>query len=179
MLNSLLRQKRDIILKKWAESIMDSYPADTSRILKTRHNQFANPVGHAITTGTATVFDELLGDMNFDALNGALDGIVRIRSVQDFTPSQAVRFIYQLKDVIHEQLGKDIRKENLNDDLQTIESRIDSLALHVFDMYMNCREKLHELKETQLRRGPYRPYHHVRSERDVPQHEGDSQDGTE
>ena len=30
----------------------------------------------------------------------ALDGIIRIRSIQDFTPSEAVGFIFDLKTVI-------------------------------------------------------------------------------
>ncbi|MEE9557391.1 MAG: hypothetical protein V3V76_09030, partial [Candidatus Adiutricales bacterium] len=36
--------------------------------------------------------------------------------------------------------------------LVEIESRIDSTALLAFDIYMSCREKIHQIKQNELRK---------------------------
>jgi hypothetical protein len=85
-----------------------------------------------------------------------LDGIIRIRAVQDFSPSQAIAFIFQLKKVIREALDKEIGEHQLSDDLLVLESKIDDLALVAFDVYMGCREKIYALSANEARNQVYR-----------------------
>src|SRR3989338_4218249 len=108
ILKNLLSEKRAAILKRWFEMVLDSYPADTSSFLKQQKNQFANPVGAAISQGVNGIFEELLSGKDSDTISDFLDNIIRVRAVQDFTPSQAVAFIFQLKKVIREELEKEI-----------------------------------------------------------------------
>jgi hypothetical protein len=76
----------------------------------------------------------------------ALDQIIRIRAIQNFSPSQAVAFVFFLKTVIREALEEDIKQSGIKEELLVIETRIDQLALLAFDQYMVCREKLYDLK---------------------------------
>ena len=89
-LNSLLADKKASILEKWFDVIIESYPPDTSNFLKTQSNRFANPIGSTISKGIEDIFDELLRGLNKEKTSEFLDNMVRIRAVQDFTPSQAV-----------------------------------------------------------------------------------------
>ena len=92
-LNSLLADKKASILEKWFDVIIESYPPDTSNFLKTQSNRFANPIGSTISKGIEDIFDELLRGLNKEKTSEFLDNLdnmVRIRAVQDFTPSQAV-----------------------------------------------------------------------------------------
>ena len=152
-LESLLEQKRDIILKKWAESIFGSYPPETSQFLSNQKDRFCNPVGHGVTEGTGEIYEALLLGERTDKLLAALDGIVRVRSIQDFSSSQAVSFMFQLKTVIRQELAEDLnRDKDLLEQLPGFESRIDGVALLAFDIYMQCREKLYEISANEAKR---------------------------
>jgi hypothetical protein len=41
-------------------------------------------------------------------------------------------------------------------DFNDFDSRVDALALKTFDLYMNCREKVYELKTNELKRNTSR-----------------------
>jgi hypothetical protein len=65
-------------------------------------------------------------------------------------------FAFLLKKAIREILGKEIRTNQDYDELMEFESKIDRLALQAFDIYMNCREKLFEIKLSQ-KQGLFKP----------------------
>jgi hypothetical protein len=90
--------------------------------------------------------------MERDQVLTCLDEIIRIRALQNFTPSQALAFIFLLKIVIREELAEEIRKENLAAELLDLESRIDGLALLGFDVYTKRREKIYEIKADEAKR---------------------------
>ena len=146
-LYKILAQKRSDILKGWLDSILETYPADTRRFLKKRGDRFENPVGHTLKKGTEDLFAELIreGDMEHDAVNRLLDGIIRVLAVQDFSPSRAVFFIFNLKKVIRRALGEEAGDVDLLEDLLKFEHKIDDAALMAFDIYMKCREKIYEI----------------------------------
>ena len=148
-----MSRKRPSIVEKWFDRILDTYPEDTSKFLKREKDPFANPVRHSILQGIEGVYDELLEEGERpEALNTFLDNVIRIRSVQDFSPSQALAFIYHLKTVIRDVLGKEIREGHLYDQLFYMESRVDALALRAFDVYMGCREEIYELRVNEVKR---------------------------
>ena len=155
-LNSLLADKKASILEKWFDVIIESYPPDTSNFLKNQNNRFANPIGSTISKGIEDIFDELLRGLNKEKTSQFLDNMVRIRAVQDFTPSQAVFFIFPLKRIIREELRVEIAEKQLSDEILSLESTIDSLALSAFDIYMKCREKIYEIKANEVKRSTFR-----------------------
>ena len=155
-LRNLLTEKRSAILKKWCDGILESYPADTSTFLKNNQNQFANPVGHTIRRGTEAMFDAILQGTDFDKVFPFLDEIIKIRAIQDFTPSQAVSFILSLKKIIREELASNAPGASTSGELPEFDDRIDSLALASFDMYMKYRERLCNLKANESRRLTFR-----------------------
>lgn len=125
------------------------YPADSNRFLTSETNQFANPVGYSIREKTESLFVELIneGELNRERVGSILDEIIRIRAVQDFSPSQAVTFIYLLKDVITDELRSS--PEPIKDilfDAVSFYNKIDKAAMIAFDIYVKCKEKLFEIK---------------------------------
>ena len=148
-----MARKRTRIVEKWFERILESYPEDTSKFLRKEKDPFANPVRNTILQGIEGVYDEILGEGDRpETLNAFLDNVIRIRSVQDFSPSQALAFVFSLKTVIREVLGKEIRENHLYDLLLRLESRVDALALRAFDVYMGCREEIYELRVGEVKR---------------------------
>ena len=146
VLEHLLPQKRAAILERWFQLILETYPADTSRFLKQEKDRFINPVGYTISQEIEALYDELLQEMNSDKLAACLDNIIRIRAVQDFSPSQTIAFIFLLKKAIREELTSEIKENRVFEELLEFEARIDKLVLLAFDIYMKCREKVFEIR---------------------------------
>jgi len=152
-----LLEKKAVILKKWFDAIADTYQSDTSSFLKKQKAQFTNPVGYTLAEGTEGLFDALLQGMIPDTVSSFLDAIIRLRAIQDFAPSEALAFIFQLKKVIRQELGNEVlRQQGMAEELMAFESAIDDLALFAFDIYMKCREKIYELKANEARNMTFR-----------------------
>jgi len=152
MLVDLLRKERAAILKKWLGHVLETYPEDTSRLLKGEKNPFANPVGAAIGEGLGGILDQLLAQAPDASLVPFLDRIIRIRAVQQFSPSVALAFVFQLKVIVGDLLRREIHKKEHEAEWAAFVSRMDRLALLAFDAYMQCREELFEIRAGELRR---------------------------
>ncbi len=156
-LKQQLTEKKSAILKRWFTMIADTYQSDTSNFLKKQKAQFTNPVGYTLAEGIEGLFDGLIKGMLPDDVSRFLDSIVRIRAIQDFSPSDAVSFIFQLKRVVRQELGSEVLQQpGINEELTALESSIDDLALFAFDLYMKCREKIYELKANEARNMTFR-----------------------
>ncbi|WP_456430949.1 RsbRD N-terminal domain-containing protein [Thermosulfuriphilus sp.] len=147
-----LSRRKEVILKRWFEQIVGTYPAETASFLKRHKDDIENPVAYRIYEGIEGIFDQLLSSHVADVqeLSHFLDRIVRVRAIQDFTPSQALSFLLQLKSIIRREL----RGEDPEEVLEFL-FRIDELVLRAFDVYMACREKLYELKVDEWKRKAY------------------------
>ena len=140
-------EQQQACLEKWLEQTLATYPSQTLRFLQGEKDRFRNPVGHTLREGLATLLEEIEGDMNLARVRPALEGIIRLRAVQDFTPGQAVSFIYLLRDIFVEE-----GKGGIPLDWQ---KRIDEVALLAFDLYMQCREQTYEIKAREAQRKVY------------------------
>jgi len=130
------------IAEAWLAATLGSYPEHTARFMTRDGDPFRNPVGHALKESLPAIVDGLFGDTEVSELEPHLDDIVRIRAVQDFTPSQAVSFLFDLKKILRRSPGGSVSEQ----DLQRLDARIDELALLGFDLYMRCREKTYEIR---------------------------------
>lgn len=152
-MRDLLARKRSGIIERWFDRILDTYPEDTSKFLRKEKDPFANPVRNTILRGIEGVYDELLKEgENPEALNAFMDNVIRIRAVQDFSPSRALAFVFSLKAVIRQVLAKEVRDHAVHDEVLLLESRIDALGLRAFDVYMGCREEVYELRVNEVKR---------------------------
>jgi len=155
-LKEILSNKKEGIINKWFNLIIDSYPPDTAHFLKTQKNQFTNPVGHTIHNAIEGILDELLQPSDPVKLTTHLDSIIRIRAIQDFSPSVALNFLFLLKEVVREEVKAEAGADAMTRELLDFESRVDGLLKESFDIYMACREKLYELSANEARNMTYR-----------------------
>jgi hypothetical protein len=150
-LKDLLSQNEASILKRWLDLILETYPSDTAALMRKDKDQFTNPVGSTLSRQIEVLFKKLCEGNPNETCQASLDSILKIRSVQDFSPSQAVGFIFLLKRAIGETLKNEICKESVMDEWLKFQSSIDALALQAFDAYMECREKICEIRINQAR----------------------------
>ncbi|HQO33805.1 MAG TPA: RsbRD N-terminal domain-containing protein [bacterium] len=151
-LKILLKQNKAAILTRWSRMIQDTYAAETACFLSGERDQFANPVGFLISAGIEELFDALLTDDQPDRIPSTMVDLIRIRAVQEFTPAQAVGFLFLLKTAIREESGRELRQQDLEDLLFALEHRIDTLVLLAFNLFMECREKVYDLKAREIKR---------------------------
>ena len=146
-----LSQKKAAILDTWYHLIMETYPLDTSMVLKRGKDRFANPVEYTISQEIKVLYEELLQNMDSDRLSVSLGNIIRIRAIQDFLPSQAIVFVFLLKKAIREVLADDIGNSLDYKSLLEFEAKIDEVALLALDIYMKCREKVYEIRLNEVK----------------------------
>jgi hypothetical protein len=156
-LKEILKEKRSAIVKRWFETVLETYHEESRGSMRRENAPFANPVGHNLSQGLEGLFDALLKGMMPNEVSTHLDAMVRIRAIQDFTPSQAVAFIFQLKGIVRNELGQELlRDARVLEELRPLDAAIDDLALYAFDLYMRCREKIYDLKAKESRNATFR-----------------------
>jgi hypothetical protein len=150
-LRDLLQKEKETILRKWFDLILETYPSDAATLMRKQRNPFSNPVGSTISTALEVLFQGLCDGAGADALSPSLDSIIKIRSVQDFSPSKGVAFVFLLKKSIEESLKGEIEKPAIGQEWLNFQARIDELSLQAFDLYVACREKISEIRINQAR----------------------------
>ena len=150
-LPDFLLQKKPAVVKNWRQLIYETYPADTAGFLSQEKDRFANPVGHTFSQALEAIYQEICGEMRHERLSECLTEIIKVRVVQDFSPSEVVEFVFLLKAVLRNELAAEVEEKGFIGELLEIESRIDRLALLALDIYTRCRDKIHEIKLKEIR----------------------------
>jgi 1,2-phenylacetyl-CoA epoxidase PaaB subunit len=152
LIGDLLRERADTIVERWAEEVLSSYPSDAAALFQKQQDPFSNPIGHSVREGTRGVFQAILDGMEPGDLRSQLDRIVRVRAVQDFSPSQALAFVFSLKWIVREvipELDADPRNHR---GVAELDARIDRVALTAFDVYTERREEVSRLRVNEVKR---------------------------
>ena len=163
-LQTILAKKKAAVIDRWFDVVVDSYPTDTSRLLKSQQDPFANPVGQTTLGGLDAIFDLLASGQDLKSAATHLDPIIRIRAVQDFTPSRATGFIFGIKAIVREIVEKAAKKQQveqrlqLQEALRRFEDNVDEIGLMGFDIFMRCKETLYNIKAQETRNSTYRAF---------------------
>ena len=145
-LRDFLQTRRTAIVDRWTGLTFEVYPPDAARLMTREKDRFRNPVGHVTRKSLEDLYDGLVAGRPAGEMTGALDGIVRIRAVQDLSPSQALGFLFLLKPSVRDELG-----EGATMDLTALDFAIDRLTLEAFDLFMRCREQIHGLRRNEIK----------------------------
>ena len=151
-LETLLSERRKEIVGQWFDAVISAYPKDSTKFFKKTSDPFANPVGSTINRALNELFDEVIkSEMDPEAVKAALDGIVRIQSVQEFQPSDAIGFIFSIKPSIVKCFKKHREDKAVEKYLTALDANIEQLLRTAFDLYMECRQKVFLLRANQSR----------------------------
>lgn len=144
---------KEAMTERWVNTVHGTYPFDTIGFLRTREDRFANPVGYRTREAAMALMDVIFSDEpDADAVSKAVDEIIRVRAIQDFTPEHAVGIFFAMKEVVRDVVAAAGQTAELVPALLALESRIDAVALIAFGAYARCRETLHMMKADEYRR---------------------------
>lgn len=149
---SVLAERKAELSEKWAELILQTYPKETQKAWSRQKDRFQNPVGAAIIEATGALLDQVVDWQDAGEIASSLDKLIRIRAVQDFTPSQAISFVFLLKKLLRDEFFKGMQKDGTLDDLLRFEARIDNLAMMSFDIYSKSREEIFRMRVDEVKR---------------------------
>jgi len=149
----LCRTEQEQILAKWNAAVFSAYPLDMTGFARTREDQFRNPGGHAIRLALEEIYTAVSGRLSSERLlRGSLEMFVKLRAVQDFTPVQALGVVYLLKPLLRERVLPACLQNGLLDEYLEAESRLDTAALLVCDIYVTSRERVFEERIGEIKR---------------------------
>ncbi|MBG0791626.1 MAG: RsbRD N-terminal domain-containing protein [Desulfovibrionaceae bacterium] len=150
--DTVLAEQKARLAKGWAELILRTYPKETQKVWTRQRDRFQNPVGAAILEATGDLMNLVIDWKDAKEIAASLDRLIRIRAVQDFSPSQAIGFVFLLKKLIRDEFFKAMEKDGTLADLLRFEARIDNLALMSFDIYTKSRDEVFRLRVEEVKR---------------------------
>ncbi len=150
-LRELLSDKKAPILKRWFDLIAGTHPGGSAPFSRPK-DEFSDPEGHTVSREIDALYHELLQErMDAAKACASLDNVLRIKAIQDISPGQAVGFVFLLKEAIAEELAGEMEKGQLLRQWLEFESRVDRLASLAFDIYVQRREKVCQLRVKEVR----------------------------
>jgi hypothetical protein len=124
----------DSIVDAWFLKSIEIYsPAVRDTLIRTT-DRFRNPMAFNLRQSLKTLVNQVAGQMNPEAVNKALDGIVRLRAVQECSQSEAVSFVARLEEVIREQHAETL--------FPNLKQHIGQLTERALLQYNSCREEI-------------------------------------
>ncbi len=145
-ISKVFEDNKKKITDLWYDRVIAIYPTDSSKFLMVGKDRFSNPIGYTHQENLPIIFDEILKGESSKELLNALEQIIRLRAVQEFSASKATGFIFQLKSVLRENFKSFAGKQSDLSDLMEFESQIDGVAMIAFDIYMEMKKKIYEIK---------------------------------
>jgi hypothetical protein len=147
-----LRERSSAIEARWLQDTLATYPEDSSAAFRRESDPFGNPVGHALRTGIHAALEALLEGKDASEVCSHLEDVIRVRAVQELAPSQAVSFVFLLKEAVRAELGESGGGSPSASDLAELDNLIDQIALCAFDVYLRYREQVYELRVNEVKR---------------------------
>ena len=149
MFEGEIAEHRDAILERWIEDVIKGYPEETAEFLRSKSDRFANPVGARLREGLEELLDGVIEGVDPAELESALDHVIRVRAVQQFAPSEALGFVFDLKRLVREVLGEPDAWPVAG--LSAFDGNVERLGLRAFDVYMRCREQMWAIRAQEIR----------------------------
>ena len=146
-----LHNNRYKIVDKWVEYTLSTYISST--FFKKEKDQFANPTGGAVRNGLKALFPLLVKGSDGDEVKESLAHFMRLRSVQEFSPSQAIAPVNAVKHITRDVLSSDKETKDLVNDLYDFDFAVDLAMLAAFDLYMECKERVYQIRIREIKSG--------------------------
>lgn len=152
-LAEIFSSRKDGMVKQWTDLVFATYPFNTTGFRLTSQDPFANPVAQMTRDALNVLYDAVAGgDIEEQNIRASLEMLVKLRAVQQFSPSKAMGIFYLLKPLMREQVLTQLHDEASKKHYLDAESRLDSLVLLAFDIFVQAREVVSENRIQEIRK---------------------------
>lgn len=147
------RNHKEKIVNKWVDYTLSTY--ESSTFFTKEKDKFANPVGGNVREALGKLFVLISKNNDPKDFVPPLETLMSIRSVQEFSPSQAIAPLNALKHITREVLSADKERAHLVAELYDFEFAIDLAVFAAFDIYMQCRERIYKIRINEIKSGSH------------------------
>lgn len=147
------RNYKGKIVDRWVDYTLSTYKS--SSFFKKEGDLFANPVGGNIREALKKLLPLFIRGAAVEEMAPSLEQFMKIRSIQDFSPSQAVAPLNAVKHITREILAADKERCHLVSELYDFDFSVDLAVLAAFDLYMQCRERLYQTRIREIKTGTH------------------------
>jgi hypothetical protein len=148
-----LKTNNIVILDRWIDKVLSSYAPESKQILKNNQNQFANPIGYNVAQGLRDFYKAFCDEEDPAKSVAAVEPLIKVRAVQDFSPAQALSFIFDFKQIVAEEYRKAKGATFDPAEWLAFAGRVDMMALKIFDVYLACRERIFQVRINEIQSG--------------------------
>ncbi len=152
-MHTVFHENRDKWVEQWLDFVIGTYPAESGRFFRNTLDPFSNPVGVTLKKGIEDLYDILVApSFDPDAVAQAVKPMVHLRAVQEFTASESLGFLFEIKKIAAAGVKKlQIGHKDIGESMAEFESRDDAVMLIAFDLYMASKRKVYELRSRHAR----------------------------
>lgn len=149
---SIFRANKQEVVTLWANEVFSSYPLETSGFLRTRQDPFANPVGNMTREAGDIVYDAIAGEqITTTVVRKSIDRFIKFRAVQSDPHIVSMGIFYLFKPILRDRLLEQFIASRQLPEYLDAESRLDSLVLIGFDIYVSARDAIAESRIREIR----------------------------
>lgn len=148
-----LQNNRYKIVDRWEAYTLATY--QSSDFFLKEKDSFANPIGNTIRTSLKSLFKLLIQGGDGARFTEPLAAIMHLRAVQEFSPSQAIAPLNAVKHITREVLASEKETSGFITELYDFDFAVDLAVLAAFDLYMECREKIYQIRIDEIRSGKH------------------------
>jgi hypothetical protein len=146
-LKQRLLKNKDSLVTTWRDAAVIVPAGAGPDFLEKQRTLVLEPMEYDLEQGMGGLFDALLQGVLSDDVSRFLDSMIRIRAASDFTASESVAFILEVKKAVRIELGNETLSDlELQEGLAAWDSAVDDLALFAFNIYVQCRETVLEAR---------------------------------
>lgn len=147
------RNHKDKIVHRWVDYALSTYKSST--FFKKEKDKFANPIGGNFREALDKLFILISQGSDPKEFVPPLETLMSIRSVQEFSPSQAVAPLNALKHITREVFSADKERAHLVAELYDFEFAVDLAVFAAFDIYMQYRERIYQIRINEIKSGSH------------------------
>lgn len=147
-----VNQKKPQILSKWKSAALTSFANHDGLKGRKPQGRFSDPIDYVVEKSTGDIFECLIKPENNVNLHDSLQEICRLIAIQENSPSEALNFIFELKQIIRDELQTEIDLDHWAMEIWNLDKYIDQIGLLAFNIYSDCRAQIYELRIDEIKR---------------------------
>lgn len=152
MIYTECKKHKEKILSQWLADFLRHHSIDAIGVSRTVNDRFLNPVGHVIKNANIHLYDAILGnDIDAKEISSHMQELMRVQAVQQLSPAQALAPFTALKQHIYTLTEHSLKDKTLFKQYLEIINRIDTLMLMAFDIYVQDKENLFQIRVKELK----------------------------
>jgi hypothetical protein len=144
--------KKDKILDDWLKHLMLHYDYNKLDYLEKEKDPFLNPVKYIFTSALESIFAYIFDGEELEAVYQNIEKLIKLLALNGPKASEALGPFVFFKHYINALFMSSFSLEEKMEEYNEIMNIFDNLLLKIFDMYVQCREKIYEVRINEIKR---------------------------